>query len=94
MKRRYWPQAQGYDFQKVVARVAELSGLDAEQILMAGKQPQRVRARSLVCHWAVAELGMTAVAVGKLLGITQSAVTKALHRGQRLASRISKTNEP
>ncbi len=50
VKRRYWLQAQGYVLQNVVARVAELSGLDAEQILMAGKQPQRVQAMSLVCH--------------------------------------------
>ncbi len=50
VKRRCWVQAQGYDFQKVVARVAALSGLDAEQVPMAGKQPQRVQASSLVFY--------------------------------------------
>jgi predicted transcriptional regulator len=40
----------------------------------------------LVCYWAVRELGMTVVAVARLLGITQSAVTQAAGRGEMLAN--------
>ena len=39
----------------------------------------------LVCYWAVRELGMAAVEVSRRLGITQSAVTKAVYRGEKLA---------
>jgi hypothetical protein len=85
MEQRHQLQAQGYDFEKVVSRVAEVFDIKADQILMAGKQPQRVNSRSLVCYWAVKELRMKATAVGKLLDLTQSAVTKAVQRGEKLA---------
>ena len=74
------------DFGYALRRVAQLSGLEAEQILKAGKQPARLYARSLLCHWAVHRLGMTAVAVSKLLGISQPAVTRAAYRGEAIAA--------
>jgi predicted transcriptional regulator len=40
----------------------------------------------LVCYWAVRELGMTAVAVARFIGITQSAVTQEVGRGEMLAN--------
>jgi predicted transcriptional regulator len=36
-------------------------------------------------YWATRELGMTAVSVARLLGLTQSAVTKASYRGAEIA---------
>lgn len=85
LERRYRLQTEGFDIDKVIQRAAEISGLAAEQIRTAGKQPQRVRARSLACYWAVRELGMTTVAVSKVLGICPTAVTKAVSRGELLA---------
>ena len=38
------------------------------------------------CHWAIRSLGMTAVFVSKLLGISQSAVTRAAYRGEAIAA--------
>jgi len=32
--------------------------MDAQEILLTGKQSLRVKVRSLVCYWAVKELGM------------------------------------
>jgi len=83
--KRYQLQAQGYDFDKVVDRVAKLFTMRAEEILSPGKQPERVRARSLVCYWAIKELGINGTAVSKLLGIIQSSVSRAIRRGERLA---------
>lgn len=85
MERRYQLQAQGFDFEKVVNRVGELFDIDAQQILLSGKQPLRVKARSLVCYWAVKELGMAATEVAKILHLTQPAVSKAVLRGEKLA---------
>jgi hypothetical protein len=48
------------------------SGLGADAILITGKHPQRAHARNLACYWAVRELGRMAVAVARLIGITQS----------------------
>ena len=85
MEKRYKLQAQGWNFEKIVSRVADIFNIEADQILIAGKQPQRVKSRSLVCYWAVKELKMTATEVAKLLGLTQSAVTRAAQRGEKLS---------
>ncbi len=66
-ERRYWLKAQGYDIDRVVEKVAEVFEIEAEKIWKPGNQPLRVRARSLVCYWAVRELGMSGTSVGKLL---------------------------
>ena len=84
-ERRYQLQAQGYDFDRVVDRVAKLFKMRSEEILNPGKQPQLVRARSLVCYWAVKELGMNGTEVATLLGIIQSSVSRAIRRGEKLA---------
>jgi REP element-mobilizing transposase RayT len=86
LETRYQLQSQGYDFRYALSRVAQLTGLQTEQILKPGKQPVRVYARSLLCHWAIRSLGMTAVAVSKLIGISQSAVTRAAYRGEAIAA--------
>jgi putative transposase len=85
LERHYAHEAKGHNFNHVVARVGEIFGLETESIKSAGKQPRRAEARALVCFWAVRELGMTAVSVAILLGITQSAVTQATYRGEKLA---------
>ena len=86
MERRYRLQAQGFDFKKVLHRVGELLEIDPQEILLTGKQPLRVRARSLVCYWAVKEMGMAGTEIAELLGLTQPAVSKAVQRGEKLAS--------
>jgi len=53
--------------------------------LPCGKQPQRVRASSLLCYFVVRELELTATAVGKELGLTRSAVSRTVQRGEILA---------
>jgi putative transposase len=83
--KRYQLQAQGYDFDKDVDRVAKLFTMRPEGILSLGKQPQRVRAGSLVCYWAVKELGMNGTRVARFLGVIQSSVRRAVRRGERLA---------
>jgi len=47
----------------LVERVALLMNLDPGDILSAGKYPQRVKARSLLCYWGVRKPGMTTVAL-------------------------------
>ena len=68
-----------------IERVAKLYKMRPREILSSGKQPERVRARSLVCYWAVKELGINGTAIAKLLGIIQSSVSRAVRRGERFA---------
>jgi putative transposase len=85
LERKYHLQAKGYDFSAVVKRVGELLDLKVNEILRAGKQPQIVKARSLICFWANRELGMTTVDIAKRLGVCQSAVSRSSLRGEKIA---------
>ena len=85
MERRYRLKAQGYDLDKLIRRVAELCDIEPRDLMAPGKQPQRVRARGLLCYWAVKELGISGTTVAKKLGITQPAASKAVQRGEKLA---------
>jgi len=83
LERYYRLRAKGYDLDGVVDRVSELLDISSDEILKGGKHPRRVRARSLVCYWAVKELGMNGTEIGKRLGMIQSAVSRAVQRGER-----------
>jgi REP element-mobilizing transposase RayT len=86
MERRYLLQKQGYDFDKAVDRVAEVFSLNPEQVLISGKQPQRVNARSLLCYWAVKELEMNGADVAGKLKMSKSAVSRAVVRGEKITT--------
>lgn len=85
LDRKYQLKALGYDFDTIVARVGEIFNIHPREILQTGKQPQRVRARSLLCYWAVRELGLSATEVGRRLGLSQPAVSRAVVRGEKIA---------
>jgi len=76
---------QGYDLERLAGRAATLFGLSPEAIQSASKRPDLVAARSLFCYWAVSELGETATAVARRLGLTQPAVSIAVRRGGEIA---------
>jgi REP element-mobilizing transposase RayT len=87
-ERRYYLKALGYDIDRVVAKVAEILDMDREQILKRGNQPLRVKAKSLVCYWAVRELGLSGTDVGKIVKLSQSAVSRAIARGEKLSENM------
>jgi len=47
--KKYHLEAQGYGFFAVVQRVADPLDVKVNEILRLGKQPQRVKARTLIC---------------------------------------------
>ncbi len=61
------------------------------EILFPGKQAQRVKARSLLCYWAVWELGISTTSVANKLGMHESSVTRTApasrHRKKRTNAR-------
>ena len=71
----------------VAARVAELLGMDIEQVWQPGKFRPQVQARRLLCYWAVRELGESMTAMARRLGIFTVAVSKAVARGLSLPSK-------
>lgn len=74
----------GADFAAVQERVAALFRLTPEEVLLAGKYPSRVAARSVLCYFLVRELGMTATEAAQRLGMGQPAVSIAVRRGEAI----------
>ena len=91
LERRYWLQSQGYNLDRVVKRVSEVFNIEPIEICKPSNQPLRVRARSLVCFWAVRELRMSGTKVGKFLKLTQTAVSRAVRRGEKLVEEMNLT---
>jgi len=85
-ERKYDLKSKGYDIDKLSDRVAEIFSIDPEEIFQPGKQPLKVKARSLFCYWAVRELGFTMADLAPKLNITQPAVSISAQRGEQIAS--------
>jgi REP element-mobilizing transposase RayT len=84
--RKYRLQAAGYDFEEVVARVCGIYHLNRRYLLSRGKQRRRAMARSVVAYWAVKELGMSVREVGEKLGLSPSAASRCVQRGERVVA--------
>ncbi len=85
LERKYKLRAQGYDFDSVTERVGQLLQMPVTQVMAPGKNRQTVRARSLLCYWAVRECGMTMVYLSRKLGISPTAVSQSVVRGEKIA---------
>ena len=85
LEERYGLQAQGYDLDKVTIRVSSELGIDPEQVWKPGKHPITVKARSLLCYWAVRKLGFSATELSKMLGVSQPSVSVSVKRGEKIA---------
>ena len=84
-ERKYELKRQGYDLEKVAARVSEVFGLEKGEIFLKGKQPNRVKAGSLFCYRAVREPGVSGAEIARLPGISISGVVYCVQRGEALA---------
>jgi putative transposase len=82
LERKHQYQVDGFGFAELLQLVAEMCKLDAREIMSSGKQPLRVEARSLLCYWAVKELGHSVTSVATMLGMTQPAISRAVQRGE------------
>jgi putative transposase len=85
LEERYRLRAQGYDLEKIAIRVSSELGIDPKQVWAAGKHPITVKARSLMCYWAVRKLGLSATELSKKLGVSQPSVSISVKRGEQIA---------
>lgn len=95
LERKYHLRSKGYDIDKLADRVAKIFSIKPQEIFQPGKQPLKVKARSLFCFWAVRELGFTMADLALKLNISQPAVSISVRRGERTAleNGYSLTNE-
>lgn len=92
-ERSYRLKTQGHTFETIIRRASELFDVPVKAILSGGKQPDRVKARSLASFWAVKELGMNGTTVGRKIGLCQSAVCRAVQRGEQLSEELAVSME-
>jgi len=88
MEQKYRLKGLGYDFGTIVTRVSRIFHIPEARIQSSGKEPERVKAKSVAAYWAVRELGMAGTEVGKELGLTQSAVSRAVRRGEGIVREL------
>lgn len=86
LERKYELKSKGYNIDKLSDRVAKIFSINPEDIFQLGKQPVKVKARSLFCYWAVRELGFTMADLAPKLNISQPAVSMSAKRGEQIAS--------
>lgn len=86
LEEKYNLKALGYDFERIVDRVAQVLSLEPGEVMASDKSPQTVRARALLCFWAHRKVGMTTVAISEKLNVGQPAVSRLSRRGEKLAA--------
>lgn len=59
--------------------------MDPREVVARGRQQRTVPARSLLCSWAVRELGLPLTALARQLGLSPPGVSSAVQRGEAIA---------
>ncbi|MGC8493158.1 MAG: hypothetical protein ACP5SH_15620 [Syntrophobacteraceae bacterium] len=88
IERKYRLRNQGYDLAVVLTRISRILNITEARIKSSGKEPERVRAKSIAAYWAVKELVLAGTDVGKDLNLTQSAVSRAVRRGEEIVKKL------
>jgi REP element-mobilizing transposase RayT len=85
MERRFALLGRGVDLSFIASRVSAVLGVKSEEVWAQGKSRRIVEARSLLCYWAVKELGMTMSSLARRLRLSIPSVSDSVVRGQRIA---------
>ncbi|MFO7738871.1 MAG: transposase [Desulfatiglandaceae bacterium] len=83
-KERYQLKAKGYNLEKLIKRVAEITDVTPEQIKDGRRDAKRTKARSILCYWATEKLGLAQSQLALILNRTQSAIVYAVRRGRAI----------
>ncbi len=72
---------------RIAKRVAEIYGMEKKEVFSKGRQQRRVKAKSLLCFWAVREIGMSLRELAGRLEMSAPGVGYAVERGEAIAHR-------
>jgi chromosomal replication initiation ATPase DnaA len=86
-ERRYELKRLGYDLDGIAKRVAQICSINEEEVFSKGRQKNKVKARSLLCYWAVREAGISLRTLAKRLGISAPGVGYAVERGEAIVQK-------
>ena len=73
----------GVNLERLLEKVAGRFGVDSEDLKSGSKVSTVAKARAVLCYLGVRKLGLTCVTMSKELGISPSAVSKAIVRAQK-----------
>jgi len=82
---RYELRRRGYDLDHIAERVGEIYGMAPEKVLSRGRQQRKVKARSLLCFWAVREAGISIRGLVRRLEMGPPGAGFAVERGETIA---------
>ena len=84
MERKYKLSAEGVDLDSLTNRVLKIFGVKEKEIWSPGKFRRMVEARSVLCYWAVRELGVSMTMLSREIGISVAAISGSVIRGQKI----------
>jgi REP-associated tyrosine transposase len=73
----------GVNLERLLEKVASQFGVDSEDLRSGSKVSTVAKARAVLCYLGVRKLGLTSATISKELGISPSAVSKAIVRAQK-----------
>jgi putative transposase len=85
MEKRYALRARGVTLDFIASRVSRVLGVKPEEVWAEGKYRRIVEARSLLCYWAVRELGVPMSSLARKLKVSIPSVSDTVTRGRRIA---------
>jgi len=85
MERKYRLRSKGLNLEMISDQVSSVMQIDASEIWKNGKSRRRVAARSLLCFWAVRELGISMTDLSRRLKLSLSGVSQSVIRGEKIA---------
>lgn len=85
MERKYALQAHGYTLETLAEKASSLMGLEKDEVFNKGKDRVLVSARSLLCYWAVKELGISMAALSRRFEISIAGISLSVKRGEKIA---------
>ncbi len=85
LDRQYRLKAQGMDIEQVARRVAQIMDMSIKEVWSRGKYRRIFKVRSLLCYWAVRELGISMASLSRRLHTSLAAVSQSVQHGENLA---------
>ncbi len=86
IEKKYLLISKGYTLDDVVNRVSETLNVKPQVVWDAGRHRKTVEARSLMCYWAVRELGLSMAEIARKLNLSVTAVSNSVARGAKIAA--------
>jgi hypothetical protein len=86
-ERRSLLRKRGMNLRWLLKKVAGHFGADTESLESVSKVPTIAKARAVLCYLGVRKIGLTSVSIATELGISQSAVSRAIARAPEILQR-------